>query len=82
MTTNFRGKDILDALQNVKLEGDRDYFRRQTYEEYTNDPFGNELKDKRALEDESVQQNHYRQLMQDKLIACLAASSNMNLEAL
>lgn len=26
LTTNFRGKDILDALQNVKLETDRRCF--------------------------------------------------------
>ena len=26
MTTNLRGKDILEALQNIKLEVDRKYF--------------------------------------------------------
>ena len=74
LTTNFRGKDILDALQNVKLETDRRCFQRQTYEEYLADPFGASLKDQRALEDESIQRNNFNMKMQDKLIENMATS--------
>lgn len=40
MTQNFRGKDILIALQNVKLETDREYFENRSYEDFCNDPLG------------------------------------------
>ena len=61
MTTNFRGKDILEALQNVKLEVDRNYFARQTYEDYLKDPFGAGFKALRSLEDGSIKENHFQQ---------------------
>ena len=68
MTTNFRGKDILESLQNIKLETDRKYFERQTYDEFVKDPLGGTVRDKQTNENEIIVENRYAQKMQDKLI--------------
>ena len=32
--SNFKGKEILDSLHDLKIEYDKQYFNRQTYKEF------------------------------------------------
>ena len=61
MTQNFRGKDILIALQNVKLETDRNYFENRSYEDFCNDPLGSGNTDRFTNDDAAIQENIYKQ---------------------
>ena len=55
--SNYKGKEILDALHELKIEYDRDYFNRQTYKEFLVDPLGSKLMDAWAATDPSVIKN-------------------------
>ena len=54
VVSNFKGKEILDSLHELKIEYDRDYFNRQTYKEFLVDPLGAKLIDAWAITDKSM----------------------------
>ena len=55
--SNFKGKEILDNLHDLKIEYDRDYFNRQTYREFLADPLGSKLIDAWAATNAEVKAN-------------------------
>lgn len=55
--TNFKGKEILDCLNALKIEYDSMYFSRQTYKEFLVDPLGAKLIDAWAATDPTVKMN-------------------------
>ena len=57
VVSNFKGKEILDNLRELKVEYDRDYFNRQTYKEFLVDPLGSKLIDAWAASDATVIEN-------------------------
>ena len=57
VVSNFKGKEILDNLRELKVEYDRDYFNRQTYKEFLVDPLGSKLIDAWAASDPTVIEN-------------------------
>ena len=57
VVSNFKGKEILDNLRELKVEYDKDYFNRQTYKEFLVDPLGSKLIDAWAANDPIVVEN-------------------------
>ena len=51
IVTNYKGKEILQSLHDLKREYDKDYFNRQTYKEFLVDPLGSKLIDAWAVTD-------------------------------
>ena len=48
---------MLDNLRGLKVVYDKDYFNKQTFEEYLVDPLGAKLIDAWAASDSAVQEN-------------------------
>ena len=52
--SNFKGKEVLDNLRGLKVVYDKDYFNKQTFEEYLVDPLGTKLIDAWAASDSAI----------------------------
>ena len=57
IVTNFKGKAILDNLHELKVSYDNNFFNRQTYKEFLQDPLGSKLLDSWAASDPEVIDN-------------------------
>ena len=80
MTQNFRGKDILIALQNVKLETDKNYFDNRSYEDFCNDPLGSGNTDRFTNDDAAIKENIRKQRIQKRDIQMMTEKNELKLD--
>ena len=78
--TNFKDKEILDCLHELKVEYDQDYFRRQTYREFLADPLGAKLIDAWAATDPEVKDNVQAQNIIMKKIEDIARTAQLHVD--
>ena len=64
IVTNYKGKAILDSLRDLKVKYDADFCKRQTFQDFEQDPLGVKILDEWALSDPKVIQN----VMEQKII--------------
>ena len=57
IVANFKGKAILDNLHDLKVWHDSNFFKRQTYKEFQQDPLGSKLLDAWAATNSDVIKN-------------------------
>ena len=79
LTQNFRGKDILIALQNIKLETNRNYFDNQSYEDFCKDPLGSGNTDRLTNGDTTIKDIVYKQKIQKRNIKLMAEKNQLNM---
>lgn len=78
--SNFKGKEILDNMHDLKIEYDSEYFNRQTYREFLADPLGAKLIDAWAATDPDVQDNVKLQDRVRKVIENIAAMTGKQID--
>ena len=80
VVSNFKGKEILDSLRELKVQYDRDYFNRQTYKEFLVDPLGAKLIDAWAVTDKAMQANAKDKTRLNLAISKIAKESSLSID--